>query len=83
MTGCYNSPVLTGNQLIVKDQKGAVLGTGTFALSAGADSCDWTGTVEDIPEMPFYEIYSDGTSLQTVPLSDMQQDDWDIKMLVG
>lgn len=45
--GCTgDSPISgTGSRLVVKDEKGTALDTGTFALSPGAKSCDWTATV--------------------------------------
>lgn len=69
--GCTGTaPIGNGSQLVVLDAVGDRLGVGTFDLTPGADVCDWTATVEDLPaNTGLVVLEGDRDELITVDLS--------------
>lgn len=62
----------TGSRVVAKDAAGAVVGTGTFALTPGADVCDWQARVPLSSSPDFLTIDGDVRELATVARSDYE-----------
>lgn len=73
-SGCAgDNPISgTGSRVTVKDGAGAVVGTGTFALTPGADVCDWQARVPLSASPDFLTIVGDVRELTTVSRSDYE-----------
>lgn len=70
--GCFNAPVGTGSRLTVKDGRGTVVAQGTFALTPGAEICDWTASVDVAGSPEFLTFEGNRGAMATVSRSDYQ-----------
>lgn len=70
------------SRLTVRDGDGTALGTGTFNLSPGAETCDWTAEVADVPaDVDFYEL-DVGATLATLSRSEVESARWRVDLHV-
>jgi hypothetical protein len=86
--GCMQSPVFNDSRLTVDDQDGRVIGSGVFSLSPGltegVDTCDFTAEVKELrADAGFYVLDVDGDELVTLSRSEIERDDWSIRLHVS
>ena len=82
-TGGY-SDISAGAQVTLRDGDGKTLGT-TFLLSGTGtvSSCDFTFTIENVPEVPFYSVEISHRGQITNSLADMKADGWTFSLSLG
>lgn len=80
----------SGLQIVVKDDTGRILGTGTAEggelgglYDGEQDACVWTFTVDGIAESAFYTIEAGRRGGPTYSHSEMEAMDWTVALEIG
>ena len=81
--GGYND-IRPGAGITLKDGDGKVLATSSLGAGSGTNtSCDFTFSLTNVPEVPFYTIEISHRGALSYSLSDMKAQVWDLALSLG
>jgi hypothetical protein len=81
--GCTRTAIIgNGSRLEVRGDD-ETLGVGTWQLTEGASSCDWTAEADEVPaDRGFYRLLGDGEELVTVSRDELESLDWAVELFI-
>ena len=87
-SGCEGSggysDVRPGAGITLKDGDGKVLATSSLGVGSGTStSCDFTFSLTNVPEVPFYTIEISHRGALSYSLTDMKTQMWDLALSLG
>ncbi len=84
--------IAVGTQIVVKDETGSILGTGTAiggevtgggVYDSERDACVWTFSVDDLTDAEFYTVEAGRRGGPTYSRADLEAMDWDVALEIG